>query len=304
MTKTTTDQPAAAAEIPLSGEQTAGAVTAVQAIKKAPTFRERCYDISLGMLTTWVGEERARESAGRVSAALAAARASAKDPTDFDACTLQSIGQVVAVSALTGIYPSTGAAALAYAIPRRPRKGEAPQLTYQLSHRGLNALANRAGSHMVAIPISYTDQIEVTETGDAVIKWMDLDNPPTTEAELRGVVVLVKRHDTGTLLCSAWVAKKLIDQRRETSDSYRYAEKPGNEWAKSSSPWHAWPVPQAMKTAMHYVIGRGLCVIDDTEAQRALSADVQGDIIDVESRPLNRVTLGRNELPAIEGPTE
>jgi hypothetical protein len=44
---------------------------------------------------------------------------------------------------------------------------------------------------MVAIPISYTDQIEVTETGDAVIKWMDLDNPPTTEAELRGVVVLV-----------------------------------------------------------------------------------------------------------------
>jgi hypothetical protein len=45
-------------------------------------------------------------------------------------------------------------------------------------------------------------------------------------------------------------------------------------------------------------------VIDDTEAQRALSADVQGDIIDVESRPLNRVTLGRNELPSIEGPTE
>jgi hypothetical protein len=157
---------------------------------------------------------------------------------------------------------------------------------------------------MVAIPISHSDQIEVTETGDVVIRSMDLDNPPTTEAELRGVVVLVKRHDTGTLLCSAWVAKKLIDQRRETSDSFRYAEKPGNEWAKSSSPWHAWPVPQAMKTAMHYVIGRGLCVIDDTEAQRALSADVQGDIIDGESRPLNRVTLGRNELPAIEGPSE
>jgi len=302
MTKTTTEQPATAVEIPLSGEQTTSAT--FQAIKRSPTFRERCYDISLGMLTTWVGEERARESAGRVSAALAAARASAKDPTDFDGCTLQSIGQVVAVSALTGIYPSTGAAALAYAIPRRPRKGEVPQLTYQLSHRGLNALANRAGSHMVAIPISYTDQIEVTESGDVVIRSMDLDNPPTTEAELRGVVVVVKRHDTGTLLSSAWVAKKLIDQRRETSDSYRYAEKPGNEWAKSSSPWHAWPVPQAMKTAMHYVIGRGLCVIDDTEAQRALSADVQGDIIDVESRPLNRVKLGRNDLPAIEGPTE
>ena len=300
MTKATTDQQTAAVEIPLSGEQTAGVVTAT---KKA-NFRERCYDISLGMLTTWVGEERARESAGRVSAALAAARASAKDPSDFDACTLQSIGQVVAVSALTGIYPSTGAAALAYAIPRRPRKGEAPQLTYQLSHRGLNALANRAGSHMVAIPISYTDQIEVTEAGDAVIKSMDLDNPPTTEAELRGVIVLVKRLDTGALVCSGWVPKKLIHERRDGSDSFRYAEKPGNDWAKNSSPWHAWYTPQAMKTAMHYAIGRGWCVIDDTEAQRALSADIQGDIVDAEFRPLNRVTLGRNDLPAIEGPAE
>ena len=299
MTKTTTEKPTAV-EIPLSGEQTAGAVAS---IKKA-SFRERCYDTSLGMLTTWVGEERARESAGRVSAALAAARASAKDPSDFDACTLQSIGQVIAVSALTGIYPSTGPAALAYAIPRRPRKGESPQLTYQLSHRGLNALANRAGSHMVAIPISYADQIEITETGDAVIKSMDLDNPPTTESELRGVIVLVKRLDTGALVCSGWVPKKLIHKRRDGSDSFKYAEKPGNEWAKNSSPWHAWYTPQAMKTAMHYAIGRGWCVIDDTEAQRALSADIQGDIADAEFKPLNRVTLGRNDLPAIEGPAE
>jgi len=315
MTKTTTDQSAAAVvdipagkqpavEIPLSGEQTAGTVQAVRAIKKEPTFRERCYSISLPMLTTLVGDERAKEASGRVSAALAASRASARDPSDFDACTVQSIGQVVAISALTGIYPGTGAAALAYAIPRRPRKGEDPQLTYQLSHRGLNALANRAGSHMVAIPIGYDDQIEVTETGDVIIRSMDLDNPPTTEAELRGVIVLVKRIDTGTLVCSGWVPKKLIHERRDVSDSYKYAESPKGDWSKSSSPWHAWYTTQAMKTAMHYAIGRGWCVIDDTEAQRALSADVQGDIIDVESRPLDRVKLARNELPAIEGPTE
>ena len=34
------------------------------------------------------------------------------------------------------------------------------------------------------------------------------------------------------------------------------------------------------------------------------TAEEQNDIIDVESRPLTRATLGRNELPAIEGPTE
>lgn len=303
MTKTTTDQPAAAVEIPLSGEQTAGVVQAVKP-KRTPTFRERCYEISFPMLKSMVGEERAKEASGRVAAALAASRAAARDPKDFDLCTVESIGRVVAISALTGIYPGTGATALAYAIPRRPRQGEDPQLTYQLSHRGLNALANRAGAHMVAIPISDKDQIEVTETGDVVIKWMDLDNPPTTEAELRGVVVLVKRLDTGTLIYAGWVPKKLIHERRDVSDSYKYAESPKGEWSKVSSPWHAWYAPQAMKTAMHYAIARGWCVIDDTDAQRALSADVESDIIDAESRPLNRVTLGRNELPAIEGPTE
>jgi hypothetical protein len=303
MTKTTTDQPAAAVEIP-TGKQAAGAVAVVQAARKVLTFRERCYEISFPMLKSMVGEERAKEASGRVSAALAASRAAARDPKDFDLCTVESIGRVVAISALTGIYPGTGATALAYAIPRRPRQGEDPQLTYQLSHRGLNALANRAGAHMVAIPISHSDQIEVTETGDVVIRSMDLDNPPTTESELRGVVVLVKRLDTGTLVYAGWVPKKLIHERRDVSDSYKYAESPKGDWSKGSSPWHAWYTPQAMKTAMHYAIARGWCVIDDTDAQRALSADVESDIIDVESRPLNRVKLTRNELPAIEGPAE
>jgi hypothetical protein len=34
------------------------------------------------------------------------------------------------------------------------------------------------------------------------------------------------------------------------------------------------------------------------------TAEENADIIDVESRPLDRVKLTRNELPAIEGPTE
>ena len=292
--KTTTTEKPAAVEIPLASEQAVGAIAKP---KRAPSFRERCYEIGLPMLQSLVGEERAKEATGRVAAALAASRANAKDPTGFDNCTVQSIGQVVAISALTGIYPGTGAAALAYAIPRRPRKDEDPQLTYQLSHRGLAALANRAGSHMVAVPISYTDVIEATETGDVIVRSLDLDNPPTTEAELRGVIVQVKRLDTGNLVCSGWVPKKLINERRDGSDSYRFAENPKNEWAKASSPWHVWYTPQAMKTAMHYAIGRAWCVIDDTEAQRALAADVQSDIIDGEvvSRSVGKLTVKENK---------
>lgn len=264
--------------------------TTIAKTSKPETFRSKAISIALDCLSDMVGEERAKEAAGRVATALAVSESSASDPKAFQSCTQKSIGSVVAIAALTGIYPSTGATALAYAIPRSPRKGEPPQLTYMLSHRGLNALANRAGSHMIAIPISYADKIKTTDTGDVVVESMDLDNPPTKEDELRGVVVQVKRIDSGVLICSGWVPKKLILERREGSDGYRYAEKPGNEWAKNSNPWHKWFVPMAMKTAMHYAIARGWCVIDDTEAQRALDADVQSDIIDGEVvRPQGRL---------------
>lgn len=249
--------------------------------------------MALSMLKNWVGEERAKEATGRISVALSASASAAKDPTDFYQCTPQSVAKVIAISALTGIMPSTGATALAYAIPRRPRKGEPPQLQYQLSHRGINALANRAGMHMVAIPISVSDTIDVEESGDVVVKARDLDNPPASEEDLRGVMVVVRRLDTGKVICNGWVAKKLINARREGSDSFKFAERKGNEWAKDSSPWHVWYVEQAMKTAMHYAIGRGWCVVDDTEAIRALKADQEADFetiktITAESMPEKR----------------
>lgn len=247
--------------------------------KKSPAaaFRENSTNLALTMLKDWVGEERAREATGRIAVALSASAAAAKKPEEFYACTLQSVAKVIAISALTGIMPSTGSTALAYAIPRRARKGEDPQLQYQLSHRGVNALANRAGMHMVAIPISYSDKLRVEESGDVVVEERDLDNPPTTDEELRGVIVVVRKLDSGKVLCTGWVSKKVINARRDTSDSYIYAEKPGNEWAKESSPWHVWPVEQAMKTALHYSINRGWCIVDDTEAVRALKADQEAD---------------------------
>lgn len=246
-------------------------------------FRHSATSIANAMLKDWVGEERAAEATGRIAVALAASAAASKKPEEFYECTLQSVGKVIAISALTGIMPSTGAVALAYAIPRRPRKGEAPQLQYQLSHRGINALANRAGMHMVAIPISYTDKLVVLDSGDVKVEDRDLDNPPVDESEMRGVMVVVRKLDTGKVLCTGWVAKKLIDERRAVSDSYVFAEQPGKEWAKESSPWHVWYVEQAMKTAMHYAIARGWCVVDDTEAVRALKADQEADYQNVQT---------------------
>jgi len=241
----------------------------------ASDFRQRSTTIAHAMLRDWVGEERAREATGRIATAISASAAAAKNPTDFYECTPQSIAKVIAISALTGIMVSTGQAALAYAIPRRPRTGEQPQLQYQLSHRGIAALARRAGLALVAYPISVRDEIDVDESGEVLVRSRDIDNPPQNEEDLRGVVVLTKSTETGVILSRGFVAKSIINIRRLQSDSYRYAEK--NAWAKESSPWHKWYVEMAIKSAMHYAIGRGWCVIDDTEAVRALSADVEGD---------------------------
>ena len=276
-TKTTEQQPP---EVIVPDEQSTA--IAKKPKNEAVVFREAALSMSHRLLDDWVGSDRANEAAGRISVALAASASNSRNPKDFYDCTIESIGRVVAISALTGIMPSTGAVALAYAVPRRPRKGEQPQLQYMLSHRGINALANRAGMHMVAIPISYSDEVTTTETGEVVVQKRDIDNPPRNEAELRGVMVLVKQLESGKTICSGWVAKSLILERRAMSDGYNYAERSGNEYAKDTDPWHKWFTEQAMKTAMHYAIGRGWCVIDDTEAQRALQADVQSDIIDGE----------------------
>ena len=254
-------------------------------IKKtsAQEFRQRTTAITHSMLREWCGEERAAEAVGRISTAISASAAAAKNPDDFYECTPSSVAKVVAISALTGIMPGTGATALAYAIPRRARKGEPPQLQYQLSHRGIAALAKRAGCSLSAIPVSVTDKINVDEvTGDVSFESRDIDNPPLDETTLRGVIVIVRNYDNGSVVGRGWVAKAIINQRRETSDSYQYACK--NEWAKQSDPWHKWYVEMAIKTALHYAIGRGWAVIDDTEALRALKADAESDYtVDAES---------------------
>lgn len=238
-----------------------------KALSPAVQFRKTTVTMAASLLKDWVGEERAKEATGRIAAAISASAAAAKDPKDFYDCTPASVATCVAVSALTGIMPSTGSAALAYVVPQRPRANEAPQLSYMLSHRGLNALARRCGQTMLAIPISHTDKIEADEDGDVRIVSRDIDNPPMKYEELRGVVIVVKQLDSGLTVMRGWVPKKLIDARKNVSRS-----------AKSSySPWSTWPIEMCQKTAMHYAVTRGWCVIDDTEAVRALSVDTESD---------------------------
>ncbi|GIW81470.1 MAG: hypothetical protein KatS3mg105_3277 [Gemmatales bacterium] len=187
--------------------------------------------------------------------------------------------------------PGVGSTALAYVFPRRPRKGDPPQLQYELSHRGINALARRCGTTMVAVPIHQNDSVAIDHDGQATILNSDVDNPPTTWDELRGVVVICKDLRTNNVIHRGWVPKKLIEQRRKHS----LADK------SDFSPWQNWPVEMAIKTAMHYAVSRGWCVIDDTEAAQALALEYQSNHREhetvVKEPPIGRVKLNWKEEP-------
>lgn len=253
-------------------------------------FRQTTHAIAGSLLRDWVGDERAQEAMGRIAAAISASASAARNPSDFYECTPQSVGTCIAKAALTGIMPGGGSSALAYVFPRRPRRGEPPQLQYELSHRGINALARRCGMTMIPIPISHSDSIVIDNDGQARILSCDADDPPTEWEELRGVVVICRDLKANQIVHRGWVPKKLIEQRRKMSLSDK----------SDFSPWNNWPIEMAMKTALHYAIGRGWCVIDDTEATRALSMD-SVKIVDAKevdrSQTASEPPVGRVKLP-------
>jgi recombinational DNA repair protein RecT len=231
------------------------------------------------LLEDWGGTE----AKNRIALAFLNAALAAKNPQDFYECSVESIGTCIAIAAMTNLSPGSGPASPAYLIPRRSRKGEKPQLTFNLSHRGIITLARRAGTVVVPLPVGYKDLLEFAE-GEISSFLPSPDEPPTTWEELRGVVLVIKDLQ-GTTLMRGWVPKKLIEIRRGFSDSWKYGEKnKGQSWGGSSI-WHQWPVELAMKTALHYAVGRGWISFDMDGAGIAAKAMLLDQEADFTPRP-------------------
>lgn len=268
-------------------------------IAKKNDFRDRVTTMAKGLLAGQVSKQDMDKAAGRISLAFAAAATAARDPSYLYKCAPASIARCVALSAQMDIVPSTGAGSLAYLVPRAVRRGEPPQLNLQFSHRGLAALAMRCGIMMLTVPIGEGDEITVTETGEVKVTGRDLDNPPMDWESLRGVMLLIKDRKTGSLLSSNFVPKVIIEKRRANSDSFK----------SGFGPWVDWPVEMSMKTAMHYGVARGWCVLDDAAVAKAIDQDIQGDLPaaiqetqeHAEENPLlSAVTQATEELPESE----
>ena len=230
------------------------------------------------MLVSMVGEERAREAAGRVALAFDVARRAAKDPAALESCSPASVGACIAASALTQLYPG-GPSPEVYLVPRQGA------LQWSLTHVGMGRLAARQGYHLSAVPVHIADRL-VVRLGQVVEHEQDPRQSPASLADLQGVAVVLRRISDGVTLSTAWVPLGVIEARRK---------------AKGAGPvWNQWPVEMALKTAIRYVYARGGLPLTGDDWRAAVAADAEPEVVDVVSAPTNaRRALGLS-APVVE----
>lgn len=235
------------------------------------SVRQRAGSIANAMLSQMYGEERAKVAAGRISLAIASARAGARNAADFDRAAMQSpasLAQCVAVSAATELYPG-GPNPPCYIIPQGGR------LNWRLSHRGVCILASRAGYHVQAVPVHVEDKIRVSF---GQVTEHEYSDDPISLDDLAGVIVVVRRIGDPEPLVRNWVSvKRILERKRKT---------------RTGPVWNNWPVEMAMKTAILYTAARGTMPVESAEWQHAISEDMR------EAEP---VTIAR---PAVVAPAE
>jgi recombinational DNA repair protein RecT len=198
----------------------------------AAQFRDDVVHLATEFLTQIVPHERVQEATGRL--ALAIRQAGVANPKIYE-CDRQSIAQAVAMSALTGLQPG-GIKPDVYLVPR------GRQLQWQVSSRGLQKLAGRAGwVRMVAQVVHVEDEYRVVLGSEDRIEHVPCGRYPANLDEVKAVYV-VGQHRDGYRVCVD-VPMGAIVARRKKSQS-------GNVWAE-------WPLEMAQKTAVTYAISRG-----------------------------------------------
>lgn len=217
--------------------------------KHQAAFADKVSQLANAFLTQLVGPERVEQASGRL--ALAIRQAAASNPKLYD-CSLQSVAECVAKSALTGLMPG-GVKPTVYLIPRGNR------LEWQVSARGLQALAERQGwRSLTARPVHADDHYEVILGSDERIVHKPCGKWAETFGALQGMYVK-GTHESGMVVCVD-VPIGVIRARKAVSQS-------GSVWSK-------WPVEMAQKTAVAWAISRGYfgSLEQSTEMSVALSA--------------------------------
>lgn len=252
----------------------------------AEVFRGTVASTAKSFLTDLVGEERARDAAGRMMVALR--QLGLTNPKLYQ-CTQESVAQAIAMCALTGLMPG-GAYPGCYLIPREQNVKvgtewqKVTRMNWQMSWRGMTTLAKRAGWDVRCYPVHRAEPFEVVyDPAPRPVYRPSPDVSVLVWDDLRGCVVYATNRETGAAE-SLWVPVDILDARRQSSDSYCRAEddyrkwKAGGERGKEPAPsvWHTWPIEMAMKAAIRYAVSRGLVPLDD-DWQIAEAEDIAHD---------------------------
>jgi recombinational DNA repair protein RecT len=233
-------------------------------------FLRGTQEIAKVSLQTSCSPQELARTAGRISQAIMGARATARNPEAWDALLATpegkaSLAAVVVQASELDIMPG-GPSPLAWIIPQAPRKGEPVQARYSLSHRGAAVVAAREGYTILPVAVHVQDSYRV-EFGECV-EHLPTAGDPVNGADLAGVYVTIRRD--GKHIARPWVSVQIIDSHRLKS------KMPG------SGPWADTPIPMALKTAIHYIVARGILPLTSATAREAL---IDATVIDIPSTP-------------------
>jgi len=194
-----------------------------------------------------ISVDEAKRAIDRVVASLR--KEAARSPAIYE-CTSSTVGQCVAMCALTGLLPG-GPLPDVYLVPRRNNKaGGIMELHWQISFRGYLTLARRSGYQIKAVPVFDGERFAWTEGLNPSLEHEpSLDRTETWDA-LRAVYVVA--HTQGMPAAFQVATKTTIDARRKAAQKDDF-------WAK-------WPVEMAMKAAVRYAAQRGLIALDEVAA--------------------------------------
>lgn len=265
----------------------------------AQQFREGIQADAERYLVAMLGTTAGRAAGARVAMAFSAAARSAKKPETLYDCSRASIVACIAMSALTGLMPG-GPNPSVYLVPK------GGELQWWLTHRGISALALRAGWQVIAIPVHKDDEVEV-QFGEVVRHEPDPDKWADSLDDLRGCYVTIRRLSDGVSLGRPWMPIVAIKKRAKK--------------AQSQDVWREWAVEQAQKTVIKWAMARGYLPIESAELAEAMSVDEGGrapEVVDepqTQQQPTGRHALGlpdpatvpenhRLPAPPIEVPAE
>lgn len=291
------------------------------------TFREVCLHAANPILAEILDPERAREAAGRVAMALGlAARVAPK----LELCTPQSVGAAIAYCAAAELMPG-GPRPAVYLIPRARKEKrtveeagrdgsvrrverwvEIQEIHTQVSTAGYQQLAARAGYALSAIAVYVGDETrapggawEPAIDGEMIAIDINAPRSPSVRRPLNashnvedfvGVVVVVRRLDTGAEVGWTFVDRHQVAERRACSDSWDKAQKALDsksemeDWQRKAAlktPWIEWPEEMALKTGVRYGVARGIVPLDDV-GMRVFEADGKADAIDTTAEVMPR----------------